>query len=161
MEITIMHVNPTMRPFDRRESAAQRQAGAMSIVHRYVVISAAAGLVNVPVLDVAALGSVHIALIRDITRHYGGEFSDHAARNILIAIAASLVPGSIGSILGRKALGALPFVTHGLGLAAMSAFSAAVSYGLGIGFVRHFEAGGTLESFNVQNLHRAFSWRFA
>ena len=132
----------------------QRRATAMSIVHRYVLISAAAGVITVPVLDVAALGTVHVALIKEITEYYGDEFSEHAARNILIAIGASLVPGSIGSVIGRRVLRALPFVTPGLGLATMSAFSAMVSYTLGTVFVRHYEAGGTLNSFNLENLHK-------
>jgi uncharacterized protein (DUF697 family) len=130
----------------------------MQIVHRYVLLSAAAGLVTVPVLDVTALGGLHIAMIKEITEYFDAEFAEHAARNIMIAIAASLVPGSIGSVIGRKILRALPFMTHGLGLATMSAFSAAVSYGLGVLFIRHFEAGGTLDSFNVENLHRLFHW---
>ena len=109
-------------------------------------------------LDVAALGALHVALIREITEYFGAEFSEHAARNIVIAIAAGLIPGSIGSAIGRKVLQALPFMTHGLGLATMSAFSAGVSYGLGVLFIRHFEAGGTLDSFNVEDLHRLFRW---
>jgi uncharacterized protein (DUF697 family) len=139
----------------------QRRNGAMHIVHRYVGISAAAGLLTIPVLDVAALGIVHIALIKEITEYYGFEFSERAARNVLIAIGAGLIPGAIGSALGRKALYALPFVTSGLGLATMSAFSAAVSYGLGVGFVRHFESGGTLGGFNTRDLHRPFNWKIA
>lgn len=131
----------------------------MRIVRRYVVISAAAGFLTIPVVDVAALGVVHIALIKALTEYYGHEFSEHAARNIVIAVAASLVPGSIGSLLSRKALRALHFVPHGLGLATMSACSAALSYGIGVGFIRHYEAGRTIESFNVQNLHRPFSWK--
>jgi len=138
-----------------------RRAGAMKIVHQYVLFSAAAGLVTVPVLDVAALGALHVALIKEITEYFGAEFSEHAARNIVIAIAAGLVPGSIGSVIGRKVLRALPFMTHGLGLATMSAFSAAVSYALGILFIRDFEAGGTLESFNVEDLHRLVHWNRA
>ena len=135
-----------------------RRADAMAIVRRYAVVSAAAGAVSVPVLDVAALGAIHVALIKEITTHYGAEFSEHAARNILIAIGASLIPGSIGSVFARRLLRALPFVTPGLGLAAMSASSAGVSYLLGTVFVRHFEAGGTLDSFNVENLHRLLPW---
>mgnify|MGYP002630455097 CR=1 FL=1 len=136
---------------------AERHAGAMRIVHRYVLISAAAGIVTVPVLDVMLLGGVHIALIKEITEYYGAEFSEHGARNILVAIAASLIPGTIGSMLGRKALRALPFLPHGIGLATMSAFSAAVSYAIGVGFSRHYEKGGTLASFDVENLHRPFT----
>ena len=135
----------------------ERRPGAMRIVHRYVAVSAVAGLITVPVLDVAALGGVHISLIKQLTDYYGAEFSEHTARNILIAIAASLVPGAIGSVLGRKALRALPFITYGAGLFTMSAFSAGVSYGLGLVFIRHFEGGGTLDSFNPEHLHRFFS----
>ena len=133
----------------------------MKIVHRYVLLSAAAGLVTVPLLDVAALGGLHVALIKEITEYFGAEFAEHTARNIVIAIVASLIPGSIGSVIGRRVLRALPFMTHGLGLATMSTFSAAVSYGLGVLFIRHFEAGGTLDSFNVENLHRLFPWAHA
>jgi uncharacterized protein (DUF697 family) len=143
---------------DERVAAAVRQAGAMRIVRRYTGASAIAGLNPVPVLDVAVLGGVHVSLIKDLSDHYGAEFSEHTARNILIAIAASIVPGAIGSVLGRKMLGALPFVTHGAGLLTMSVFSAGVSYGLGLVFIRHFEAGGTLDSFNADNLHKIFRW---
>ena len=110
-----------------------------------------------PVLDVWVLAGVHIALIKAIVEYYGAEFSDHAARNILIAIGASLIPGSFGSVLGRRVLRALPFVTPAMGLVSTSAFSAFVSYGLGTIFVEHFETGGTLQDFNVERLHRTFS----
>ena len=126
----------------------------MTIVRRYVAVSAVAGLITVPVVDVAALGGVHVALIKDLTEYYGAEFSEHTARNILIALAAGLVPGAAGSVLGRKLLRALPFITHGAGLLTMSAFSAGVSYGLGHVFIRHFEGGGTLDSFDPKHLHR-------
>jgi len=138
-------------------AAGEGRVGAMRIVRRYVGLSAVAGLITVPALDVAALGSVHVALIKELSDYYGAEFSEHTARNILIAIGAGLVPGAIGSSLGRKALRLLPFVTHGAGLMVMSAFSAGVSYALGNVFIRHFEAGGTLDSFNTRNLHQIFA----
>jgi uncharacterized protein (DUF697 family) len=137
-------------------SNADRRTAAMKIVHRYVLISAGAGLITIPGLDVSALAGVHIALIREVSEYYGHEFSDHAARNIVIAIGASLVPGSIGSFLGRRLLRALPFVTPILGLATMAGTSAFVSYSLGRIFVEHFEAGGTLHNFDVEHLHQIF-----
>ena len=144
-----------------RNALREKRAGAQRIVNRYVLISAGAGVITVPVVDVLTLAGVHVALIKEITEYYGAEFSEHTARNILIAMAASLVPGAIGSVLGRKALQVLSFVTGGsglAGLAVMSAVSAAVSYALGTLSIRHFEAGGTLDSFNVENLHRVFSY---
>lgn len=137
---------------------AARRAAAMRIVRKYAAVSAAAGaVIHSPLLDVAALGGVHVSLIRDLTRHYGGEFSEQAARGIVVAIGASVIPGTIGTIAGHKALGLLPFITPGAGLLVMSASSAATSYAVGSIFVRHFETGGTLASFNVASLHRALS----
>ena len=125
----------------------------MKMVRRYVLISAGAGLITLPIIDVSALAAVHVALIKELTEYYGHEFSEHAARNIVIAIGASLIPGSIGSILGRKLLRALPFIDPVTALATMSGFSAFVSYSLGRIFVEHFERGGTLENFDVEHLH--------
>jgi len=141
---------------DDRAHAIPDRAGAMKIVRRYVATSAVAGLITVPGIDVAALGGVHISLIKRLTEYYGAEFSEHTARNIVIAITASLVPGTIGSLLSGKALRVLPYFSHAAGLLTMSAFSAAVSYGLGLVFIRHFEAGGTLDSFDIENLHHVF-----
>lgn len=135
---------------------AARRALAMRIVRRYAAVSAAAGaVIRSPLLDVAALGGVHVSLIRDLTRHYGGEFSEQAARGVVVAIGASILPGTLGTVAGHKALGLLPFITPGAGLLVMSAASAATSYAVGSIFVRHFEAGGTLASFNIDSLHRA------
>ncbi|MEP7310607.1 MAG: DUF697 domain-containing protein [Acidobacteriota bacterium] len=141
------------RPVRANSPAGQRRSGAMKIVRRYVLISAGAGLITLPIVDVSALAAVHVALIKELTECYGHEFSEHAARNIVIAIGASLIPGSIGSILGRKLLRALPFVDPVTALATMSGFSAFVSYSLGRIFVEHFERGGTLENFDVEHLH--------
>lgn len=137
---------------------AARRAAAMRIVRKYAAVSAAAGsVIHSPLLDVAALGGLHVSLIRDLTRHYGGEFSEQAARGVVVAIGASVIPGTIGTIAGHKALGLLPFITPGAGLLVMAASSAATSYAVGSIFVRHFETGGTLASFNVASLHRAIS----
>ncbi len=149
---------PMATPEQPAADRAARRAAAMRIVRRYAAVSAAAGaVIHSPLLDVAALGGVHVSLIRDLTHHYGGEFSEQAARGIVIAIGAGIIPGTLGTIAGHKALGLLPFITPGAGLLVMSASSAATSYAVGSIFVRHFEAGGTLASFNVESLHQALS----
>jgi len=131
----------------------------MRIVRKYVLMSTAAGLITLPVVDVVTEAGVHVALIKELTEYYGGEFSEHTARNVLIALAASLVPGMVGSIVGRKALSLLSSIKTSAGLAGlvvMSGLSGVVAYGLGLLFISHFEQGGTLDTFNVKNLHKAF-----
>jgi uncharacterized protein (DUF697 family) len=139
----------------------EREAGAMKIVRAYVAMSAGAALIPLALVDVTILAGIHVALIKKLCDHYGIEFSQDTARGVLVAILASLIPGSFSSLAGRKVLGMLPVAAHVFGSAAMSALSAAVSYLLGRVFIRHFEAGGTLHDFDVEHLHRLWTQRSA
>ena len=75
-----------------------RQSSAMQIVYRYMAASAGAALVPVPGMDIVLLAGVHVALIKRLCEHYHVDFSENTARNLLVAIAASIIPGTIGSI---------------------------------------------------------------
>ena len=125
----------------------------MRIVHRYMAISAGAALIPVAGLDVAALAGIHVGLIKQLCEHYDVDFTEHTARNVLIGVAGSVVPGMVGSILGRRILGMLPLTSAVFGWTLMSAGSAAFSYAIGRLFIEHFEGGGTLLSFDHRRLH--------
>jgi len=125
----------------------------MRIVYRYVAVSAGAGFIPIIGLDVAILAGIHVSLIKRLCEHYDVEFSEHTARNLLIAVVGSIIPGTAGSLLSSKVLGALPRAIHPFGGMLMSASSAAFSFGIGKLFVRHFESGGTLLSFDPARLH--------
>ena len=130
-----------------------RRIQAMRIVYRYMGISAGAALIPFAGVDVAALAGIHIALIKELCEHYDVDFTEHTARNVLIGVAASIVPGTIGSILGRKFLGMLPAANAVFGWTLMSAGSAAFSYSIGRLFIEHFEGGGTLLSLDHKRHH--------
>ena len=127
----------------------------MQIVYRYMAMSAGAALIPMAGADVVVLAGIHVALIRQLCDHYDIDFSEHTARNIVIAVVASIVPGSVGSFIGRKILSLLPWTGAFFGWTMMSAGSAAFSYGIGRLFIHHFEHGGDLASFNVSRLHEA------
>jgi uncharacterized protein (DUF697 family) len=125
----------------------------MRIVRRYMAMSAGAALIPFSGVDVAALAGIHIALIKELCEHYDIDFTEHTARNVLIGVAGSIVPGTVGSILGRKILSMLPVANAVFGWVLMSAGSAAFSYGIGRLFIEHFEGGGTLLSLDHRRLH--------
>ena len=129
----------------------------MRIVYRFMAVSAGAALVPAPGLDTVILAGVHVALIKKLCEHYGVGFTEHTARNLLIAIVGSLIPGVAGSIVGRKVLGVLPGAVRVFGWAFFSVSSAAFSYGLGRLFIAHFESGGTLLSFDASKVHHVLS----
>ena len=125
----------------------------MRIVHRYMAMSAGAALIPFAGVDVAALAGIHIGLIKELCEHYDIDFTEHTARNVLIGVAGSIIPGTVGSILGRKILGALPMGSALFGWGLMSAGSAAFSYAIGRLFIEHFEGGGTLLSLDHRRIH--------
>lgn len=139
----------------------QHHADAMKIVYRYMAISAGAALVPFAGVDVAILAGIHVSLIKRLCEHYTIDFSEHTARNIMIAVLASVIPGTIGSFAGRRFMRLLPPPARVVGWGLMSASSAAFSYGIGQLFIHHFESGGTLLSFDTRRLHEVFPQLFA
>jgi len=135
------------------------EASAMTIVYRYMAVSAGAALIPVPGIDTTILAGVHVALIKQLCDHYGVSFTEHTARNVLIAVVGGLVPGTIGSVAGRKVLRLIPSGVRVLGWAVISASSAALSYAIGRLFIHHFESGGTLLSLEPRTLHEVFFHR--
>jgi len=132
---------------------------ASSILKRYALASGGAGLVTAPFIGMAAITGLHLALMHDLSRLYGVEFSKDSARGILLALGAAFVPGWLGGTLERSLLKRLPAVTGAVGWVAMAGLSAAVTYGLGKVMIEHFEAGGTLKDVDMERLHQA--WRHA
>ena len=132
---------------------ADRHTQAMQIVHKYMALSGGAALIPIPIVDVTALAGMHIALIKQLSDLYAVEFSEHTARNIIIAILGSIIPGSVSSLVGNQVLRLLPLPTRILSVLGLAAFSAAVAYVIGRMFIRHFEAGGTLLDFDLKRLH--------
>jgi hypothetical protein len=110
------------------------------------LVSAAAGVIPLPELDVTILAGIHIALINETSEHYGVAFSEHAARNIVMAVAAS--PRARDDRIGRRSPAAARAAFHHTGPRGAD----------DVGVIRvvmaHFERGGTLDSFDVKNLHK-------
>ena len=137
-----------------------RATQAASILRTYSLASGGAGLVTVPFLSMAALTTLHLALIRDLARVYDVEFSTGSAGGVLLALGAAFVPGWLGGAMARSILSRLPAVTGVIGWVAMASLSAVVTYGLGRTLIGHFESGGTLADFDVTHLHQAIGYLF-
>ena len=150
--IDIPVVSDPIESAPRRERTPDElRIGAGHIVHRYVAMSAIVGSLPFPGFDSLMLGGVHLALIKELTEHYGFKFQDKIARNVIIAIGLSVIPAATGSVITRRALMVVPFFARTI---AMGGLSAAVSFGIGTLLTKHYAAGGTLESVKVDDLHR-------
>jgi len=133
-------------------SDAERDALASRLVDRFSLWSGAAGLIPLPIVDVAAVGGVQIQMVRKLSQLYGVPFSENRGRSIVASIIGSLLPASVASTTTMGVVSALKFLP-GVGLTvaviAMPAFSACATYVIGRVFIKHFASGGTLLDFNL------------
>ena len=120
---------------------------ARGVVRRFMAYSGAAGLLPLPVIDVAAVTGVQVKMLYALSKIYDVPFNAKLARQLVLA----LLGGGGSVVLALPAASATKFVPV-VGTAASfvlsPAFATLSCYAVGRIFVRHFEAGGTLETFD-------------
>lgn len=139
-------------PNSQTRKARRRRQKAQEVTERNAVYAAGAGLIPVPIVDVAALSRVQVVLIRDICRIYEVDFKEHRLRTRIVALLSDVA--ALGALKTIPVLGAL---FAGVTTAAVGAAS---TYALGMVFIEHFEQGGTLLDFDPARFREAFQREF-
>jgi uncharacterized protein (DUF697 family) len=124
-------------------AATDRAVAAGRIVDRYAKYSAAAGLVPVPVVDVAAIAAVQTAMLSALTAHYQVPYEPDRGKMLVATMMGGLMPALAGHQV-LKVAGPLAGMIGVAGLA-MTATAA-----VGRLFIGHFESGGTLLDFDAE-----------
>jgi uncharacterized protein (DUF697 family) len=129
----------------------RRDEQASQLVDRFSLWSGAAGLIPIPIVDVAVVGGVQIQMLRKLSEIYGVPFSDNMGKSVLASLAGSLIPASTATTTAMgvgSLMKGLPGVGTVIGALTMPAFSAGATYIIGKVFIQHFASGGTLLDFN-------------
>jgi uncharacterized protein (DUF697 family) len=129
----------------------RRDEQASQLVDRYSLWSGAAGLIPIPIVDVAVVGGVQIQMLRKLSEIYGVPFSDNMGKSVLASLAGSLIPASTATTTAMgvgSLMKGIPGVGTMVGALTMPAFSAGATYIIGKVFIQHFASGGTLLDFN-------------
>jgi uncharacterized protein (DUF697 family)/CRP-like cAMP-binding protein len=124
-----------------------RRASAVKLVERFSLWSAVAGLVPVPLVDLAAVGGVQIQMLRRISQIYSVPFSENLGKALVVSLVGSTIPVSSGTGAASIAK-SVPVVGTAIGAVMMPALSAGATYAIGMAFIQHFASGGTLLDFN-------------
>ena len=141
------------KPPPAKTSAAapdDRARGAQLLVDRYAKYSAAAGLVPVPVVDVAAIAAVQVAMLGQLAGHYGVPYSRERGKTLVATMLGGLMPALAGHQV-LKAIGPLA------GMISVSGFAMTATYAVGRLFIAHFESGGTLLDIDVEQSRTALA----
>lgn len=140
--------------------SVSKQSQAEEIVNNYIPWSMGAGLIPVPLADVAALTGIQVKMLADLSKHYGVEFSENRGKSIVLSLLGSLgtttlALGTVGSIVK-----AIPGIGTWVGAVTLPVFGAAVTYAIGKVFIQHFESGGTFLNFDGMKAKKAFAETF-
>lgn len=135
---------------------SDRETRAMKIVKTWSQWSVAAGIVPVPLVDVALVSGIQVKMIYDLCQVYNVPFEKKSA----LAVASGLVGGSfsagVARILGEMALKSIPYVEQVM----QPTLSFATTYSMGYVFVKHFESSGTLMNFDASKMNMYFQDQF-
>ena len=120
---------------------------ASHLVDRLSLWSGAAGLIPVPLVDMAAVGGVQLHMLRRLAEIYGVPFSENRGKSILTSLVGAVIPASAATTTASLMKG-LPVIGTAIGALAMPVASAGATWVIGKVFIQHFASGGTLLDFN-------------
>lgn len=128
-------------PFDERRAYARR------LVERFSLWAGAAGLLPIPVADLAAVAGLQIQMLRRLSQVYDVPFSRHRGKALLAGFAGTMIPASTG--VGMASLiKSVPIAGSAIGVMTTPALAVAATYVIGLAFIEHFASGGTLLDFD-------------
>jgi uncharacterized protein (DUF697 family) len=136
-----------------------RQAEALRIIKSNVGWATGAGLVPIPLLDLAAITAVQVRMVQQLAAKYSVPFRADAVKRII-----GIIVGSGGAVLVAapvaSALKVFPVVGTFLSTFVEPAAAAGSTYALGRVFMQHFESGGTLLDLDPERLRAHYFEEF-
>jgi uncharacterized protein (DUF697 family) len=127
-------------------AAGDRKTRARKLVERFSLWSGVAGLLPLPVVDLAVVGGVQLQMLRRLSQIFDIPFSKNRGKAIMASFAGTIIPASTG--LGvASMIKAVPVAGTAIGALTTPALSVGATYVIGMAFIEHFASGGTLLDF--------------
>jgi uncharacterized protein (DUF697 family) len=129
----------------------RRDAEAAQLVDRFSLWSGAAGLIPLPIVDMAAVSGVQLQMLRRLSEIYGVPFAENRGKSLIASLAGSVIPASTATTAAMgvsSVLKGIPGIGTVISTFTMPMFSAGATYVIGKVFIQHFASGGTLLDFN-------------
>lgn len=137
-----------------QEERRLRREKADAIIKSNVIQAVAMGLIPAPILDVVSLINVQYKMTHDLAKLY-----DLHYQKVGKAVVRSFVLGvlPVVTVTGLSSLlKIMPGIGSFVGGASVSLSSGCLTYATGKVFFRHFEAGGTMDDFDLNDAKRQF-----
>ncbi len=113
------------------------------IIRRHALYAAGAGLVPIPLVDLASISFVQYKMIKKIAEKYKVEFSEEQTKSVLAGLMGGITSFEAG-LLTRILFRGIPIIGPVIGGTAVSGFAYATTKLVGEIFDEHFASGGDL-----------------
>jgi uncharacterized protein (DUF697 family) len=134
------------------QAQKERRQNANRLVRRFAGYTAAAGLVPVPIVDLAAVTGLQVKMLAGLSEIYEVPFSETAGRSYIAALIGGLVPISGLSLGAMSLVKGVPLLGTILTMTVVPGFAAASTWAVGRVFTLHFERGGTLLNLDLSKM---------
>ncbi len=128
---------------------------ANEIINYHVLYSSGAGLIPIPLADIAAVTAIQLDMLKQLCKLYGVDFSESSGKSWISAIT-----GSTLARIGASYIKAIPGIGSFIGGLSMSALSGASTYGIGQVFISYYYEGGDLENIDKEAAKRTYKQEF-
>jgi len=129
----------------------QRSESAKTIILTHMSYATAAGLIPIPIADLAAVSAIHVDMLRQLAKLYEVDYSESTGKTLIAAVGGSLL-----ARIGASAIKAIPGLGTIVGEITGAAVSAATTYALGHTFKWHFENGGDMTNVDLDTAKNLF-----
>jgi uncharacterized protein (DUF697 family) len=119
-----------------------------AVINNHVALAMGAGLIPLPLVDVAAISAVHYKMLKDISAVYGVEFVENRVKSIVASLLTGLGSTSVAAVGVRSLAKLAPGLGSLFGIVTLPVVAGAFTYAVGKVFVQHFESGGTFLNFD-------------
>ncbi|MBA3468299.1 MAG: DUF697 domain-containing protein [Herpetosiphonaceae bacterium] len=113
------------------------QTEADAIVRNHMLWAFGAGLMPLPLLDIAAVTAIQMDLVQQLARHYNVDYSTATGKTFVSALA-----GSTLAKIGASMVKAIPGLGSIIGGVSMAVLSGASTYAVGEVMIKQLAKGG-------------------
>jgi len=137
-------LEPSSVAKNERRNSMSRNEETGKIIRRHVLWSLGAGLMPVPLFDIAAVTAIQVDMLRQLANHYKVEYSQSSGK----AFVAALTGGTFARI-GASLVKAIPGIGSVVGGVSMSVMSGASTYAVGQVANHYFASGSDIFRIDV------------
>lgn len=121
------------------------------IIRHYTYYTTAAGLLPIPVADLVLISGLQIRMVYSLSQEYDIPFKKSRVISVIGALFGYIIPNSFSRTFISSMLKIIPGIGTILGVVSMPIFTGAATWTLGQIFARHFESGGNIQNFSVED----------